>query len=158
MEDLKEELKTQLTEMKYGEIRVVAMVDRGAYPDEVTGGGAVSVDEIDATTGASKALMSGVAKLAEGLLAPDEDLISVQREEKNKAMQQVDVDYFLSALTADKHVIFLQCLDLGTTEIKNFLYALKDSGMLANSKVFLLDLPQLEYMMLRDSLRGKIEI
>jgi hypothetical protein len=158
MTELQENLKIRLAEMNYGQIQVVAMIDRGAYPDEVSGGKAVSIDKADSSSGASKALMGGFASLATDLKAGNEDLITVQRKEANTAMQQEDIDWFISQLTSDKHLIFLQCLDLGTTEIKNFLYALADRHLLADSKVFLLDLPQLEYMTLRGSLAGKIAL
>ncbi|MDR0199190.1 MAG: hypothetical protein LBI43_01275 [Streptococcaceae bacterium] len=145
-----EELKMRLDEMAYGEVAVVALTERGNYAlvdDE-------SSVKFDSKTGASKALMGGLSELAEGLVKSDEDLITVQRATDGHALVAEDFRYFLSELTGKNHLIFVQCLELGTSEIRGFLQALVDSGKLAASKVFLLDLPQIEYMTLRDKMQG----
>lgn len=148
--DLKSDLKTRLSEMAYGEIQVLAMVDRGVYRD------------LDSEENSDMLDMLAIAKTFSELMSEfkndKEDLITIQRNEQNVALQQKDVNKFLSKLVADKHIIVVQCLELGTTEIKTFLYTLKDRNILGNSKVFLLDLPQLEYMTLRDNLFGKIQL
>lgn len=148
--DLKSDLKTRLSEMAYGEIQVLAMVDRGVDRD------------LDSEENSDMLDMLAIAKTFSELMSElkndKEDLITIQRNEQNVALQQKDVNKFLSKLVADKHIIVVQCLELGTTEIKTFLYTLKDRNILGNSKVFLLDLPQLEYMTLRDNLFGKIQL
>ena len=150
--DLKENLRHRISEMQQGEIQTIAMIDRGPYrvlDDE---------ENLDTRTGASKLVTGIFAELAADLKSDDEDLITVQRLDSDIAISQKDIDWFLSQLTSKKHLIFVQCLELSTSEIKNFLLALKDKEKLADSKIFLLDLPQIEYMMLRDSLSGRIAL
>lgn len=148
------DLKNSLTTLKYGEIAVVAMIDRGAYaePEDV-------VDEkTDAVTSGSKMDTSIFKTLAEDIKTAQEDLTVVQRSDIDVAMVQEDFDWFIEQMKAEKHIIFVECLYLGTTEIKGFLSQLKAKDLLKSSKLILLDLPQLEYMMLKDSLAGQFNL
>jgi len=49
----------------------------------------------------------------------------------------------------ETQVIALNCLELNTTEIRNFLKLATESSWLATSKIFLLDIPSIEYQALR---------
>ncbi len=143
LNELKESLKT----LEPGEIATVAMIDRGAYAEMQ-----------DAVSGGSK-MATGIFKdLAAELKAEDEDLTVVGRVDIDVALTQEDIDASLEQMSAPYHIIFLECLYLGTTEIKSFLYTLKENNLLASSKVVLLDLPQLEYMMLKDSLTDEFNL
>lgn len=152
MTELKENLQTRLSEMTYGEIQAIPMVDRGSYRD------LDASENLDSTTGASKADTSEIVTLAQELLKAEEDFISVQREDEDQAMTVGDFSWYLNKLEAAKHLVFVNCLNMGTSEIKAFLLALRDSKKLVDSKVFLLDLPQVEYLTIRDSLAGKIKL
>ena len=88
----------------------------------------------------------------------DEDLVVVGRSDIDRALTTEDFAHFIGQMTKEKHIVLVECLYLGTTEIKGFLNALKEQGLLENSKLILLDLPQLEYMMLRDSLAGQFKL
>ncbi|HEY0222450.1 hypothetical protein [Lactovum miscens] len=152
MSELKDNLQTRLSEMVYGEIQAIPMVDRGPYRE---------LDEsenLDTTTGASRSNVSELLTIAKNLASSDEDFISVQRKNEDVALTLADFDWYLAKLEAKKHLIFVNCLNLGTSEIKAFILALFDSKKLGNSKIFLLDLPQVEYLTIRDSLAGKIKM
>ncbi|MGL4247865.1 MAG: hypothetical protein ACRCR5_03635, partial [Lactococcus garvieae] len=82
----------------------------------------------------------------------------VNRKDPETALQQEDFEALLGQLKAPQHIIFVECLELGTTEIKGFLNTLLSADLIKSSKVVLLDLPQLEYMALRSSMKGKIAI
>ncbi|MDR2976153.1 MAG: hypothetical protein LBV19_02420 [Streptococcaceae bacterium] len=141
MTELKEELRARLSEMSYGEIQVIPMIDRGPYYRETEAG--------------ENGLFS---EIVPELISSAEDVISVQRNEIDTALNLKDIENYLKKMTAAHHLIFVDCLELGTSEIRAFLSGLKDRALLKSSKVFLLDLPQLEYLMLRDSLAGEIEM
>ena len=142
--DTKENLKNIIDKINYGQVAKVAMLERGAY--------AVSGPQEETT---NNALFDDFA--AE-YLSDQEDLTVVQRKDVEVALNQTDFAEYIDGLKAAKHIIFVECLELGTTEIKGFLNALIAANMLENSKLVLLDLPQLEYMALHTSLKGKIAI
>ncbi|WP_332374666.1 hypothetical protein [Lactococcus cremoris] len=144
-------LKDSLTTLKYGEIATVAMIDRGAYAE--------IEESIEAETKDDSKVDSGVFKeLAAIVKDKDEDLVVVGRSDIEHALTTEDFAHFIGQMTKEKHIVLVECLYLGTTEIKGFLNALKEQGLLENSKLILLDLPQLEYMMLRDSLAGQFKL
>lgn len=58
---------------------------------------------------------------------------------------------FANLLKDEKVSYFLDCLTLSTTEIKLFLQTLKEKDLLKMSKVFLLEMPQLEYLTLKSA-------
>lgn len=151
LNDLKDSLKT----LKYGEIAVVAMIDRGAYAEAED---VIVEDVTDGVTGGSKMDTSIFKTLAADVKSEEEDLTVVRRSDIDIAMTQDDFDWFINQMSAKKHIVFLECLYLGTTEIKGFLNSLKSKKLLDNSKLVLLDLPQLEYMMLKDSLAGQFNL
>jgi hypothetical protein len=148
MKALKENLELRLAEMKYGEIQAIPMIDRGSYREP---------DETDSPQSNSSELTS----IAEKLLNADEDFISVQRANQDIALNQTDFAHYMEKLKTSakpKHLILVNCIDLGTSEIRAFLLELLDKKELQKSKVFLLDLPQIEYLTIRDSLAGKIKM
>ncbi|MFK5281498.1 hypothetical protein ACI3PL_18250, partial [Lacticaseibacillus paracasei] len=97
-------------------------------------------------------------ELAATVKDENEDLVVVGRSDIDQALTPEDFSRFIGQMTKEKHIIFVECLYLGTTEIKGFLNSLKENNLLENSKLVLLDLPQLEYMMLRDSLAGQFKL
>ncbi len=153
MMDIKDNLKASLLGLKYGEVTTVVMIERGPYaePEDV-------VEIEDTETGASKMATGIFAELAAELKTENEDLTVVKRKDEFTPMLQEDFDWFVDAMTAEKHIVFVECIELGTTEIKGFLATLRAHNLLPSSKVILLDLPTLEYMMLKDSLAGSIEL
>ena len=156
----KEDLKTALLALKYGEVATLAMVERGPYAEaDFEDENDFDEEATDATTGASKFQSSIFTELAQEVKAADEDLTVVKRLDEDVAMTQADFDWFLAPeqLTAAKRLIFLECLNLGTTEIKGFLNTLLERNLLADSKLVLLDLPTIEFMTLRDLYAGKIK-
>ena len=134
--DIKENLKNIIDKLDYGQVAKLAMLERGAYavsgPQETTVDGALFED------------------FAAKYLSENED--------PETALQQEDFEALLGQLKAPQHIIFVECLELGTTEIKGFLNTLLSADLIKSSKVVLLDLPQLEYMALRSSMKGKIAI
>ena len=120
------------------------MLERGAY----------------AVSGPQESASDGVLfeDFASKYLSAKEDLTVVNRQDPESALQQEDFKALLAQMKAPQHIIFVECLELGTTEIKGFLNALLSSDLIKSSKVILLDLPQLEYMALRSSMKGKIAI
>ena len=148
------DLKDSLVTLKYGEIATVAMIDRGAYAEVEE----VVDEQTDALTGGSKMDTSIFKTLAAEIQAENEDLTIVQRSDIDIAMTQEDFDWFMDQMQAKHHIVFVECLYLGTTEIKGLLYTLKEKALLEKSKVILLDLPQLEYMMLKDSLGNQFNL
>ncbi len=142
--DIKENLKNIIDKIDYGQVVKLAMLERGAYavssPQEPVSEDALFED------------------FASKYLSEVEDLTIVKRKEPESALQQEDFEALLKQLKAPQHVIFVECLELGTTEIKGFLNALLSANLIESSKVVLLDLPQLEYMALRSSMKGKIAI
>ncbi|MFC4653176.1 hypothetical protein ACFO26_09700 [Lactococcus nasutitermitis] len=143
---INDELKRSLSDLDYGNIATVAMIDRGPYA------------EVDEPNSVSKQGNKDFADFSKENLTDDEDLIVVQREDEFTTLTQADFDNFTASMTAEHHIIFVECIELGTTEIRGFLMTLLSKKMLSNSKVILLDLPQLEYMMLKDQLAGQIEL
>jgi hypothetical protein len=152
MTELKEELALRLSEMRYGEIQAVPMIDRGPYRD------LEAAENLDISVGASKLGNELFADIAPEIKAADEDFISVQRREPDFSMTQSDFEQYFRKLTAVHHLIFVDCLELGTSEIRAFLLVLEEKKLLEQSKVFLLDMSQLEYLMMHDSLAGKIDM
>ncbi|MBS4464534.1 hypothetical protein [Lactococcus garvieae] len=142
--DIKENLKNIIDKLDYGQVAKLAMLERGAYavfgPQETTVDGALFED------------------FAAKYLSENEDLTVVNRKDPETALQQEDFEALLGQLKAPQHIIFVECLELGTTEIKGFLNTLLSADLIKSSKVVLLDLPQLEYMALRSSMKGKIAI
>lgn len=147
-----EDLKKSLLSLKEGEIRSIDLVERGPYaePEDIA--------EEDAATGTSERLTSALEQVAEELKKENEDLTIVKRKEAFTPMIQADFDWFIDQLKAAHHLIFIECLELGTTEIKGFLQTLKESDHFGKSKVVLLDLPTLEYMMLKERFAGSIDL
>lgn len=147
--------KISLKILKYGEIATVAMVDRGAYAES-------EEDVTDQAVGSVPAGSKKGAEILKSLAMADkkenEDLTVVDRIDIDVALEQADFERFIDQLQAEKHIIFVECLYLGTTEIKGFLNTLKNRDVLGTSKLILLDLPQLEYMMLKDSLAGVVDL
>ena len=144
------DLKDSLTALKYGEIATVAMIDRGAYAE---------IEESIEAESKDQKINSGIFKeLAATVKDENEDLVVVGRSDIDQALTPEDFSRFIGQMTKEKHIIFVECLYLGTTEIKGFLNILKENNLLENSKLVLLDLPQLEYMMLRDSLAGQFKL
>lgn len=144
------DLKDSLTALKYGEIAAVAMIDRGAYAE---------IEESIEAESKDQKINSGIFKeLAATVKDENEDLVVVGRSDIDQALTPEDFSRFIGQMTKGKHIIFVECLYLGTTEIKGFLNSLKENNLLENSKLVLLDLPQLEYMMLRDSLAGQFKL
>ena len=142
--DIKENLKNIIDKLDYGQVAKLAMLERGAYavsrPQETTADGALFED------------------FAAKYLSENEDLTVVNRKDPETALQQEDFEALLGQLKAPQHIIFVECLELGTTEIKGFLNTLLSADLIKSSKVVLLDLPQLEYMALHSSMKGKIAI
>ena len=137
------DLKDSLTALKYGEIATVAMIDRGAYAE---------IEESIEAESKDQKINSGIFKeLAATVKDENEDLVVVGRSDIDQALTPEDFSRFIGQMTKEKHIIFVECLYLGTTEIK-------ENNLLENSKLVLLDLPQLEYMMLRDSLAGQFKL
>lgn len=141
--DTKENLKNIIDEMGYGQVAKIDMLERGAYADS-------SLHEKR-----TAALFSGFAS---DYLLDQGDLTIVSRNDLEVALNQADFEQYIENFTASKHIIFVECLELSTTEIKGFLNALIFANVLEKSKVVLLDLPLLEYMALRSSLKEKITI
>ncbi|GAB2024543.1 hypothetical protein OfM1_06140 [Lactovum odontotermitis] len=150
---IKEELRSRLSEMKYGEIQAVPMIDRGSYRE-------LDADEnLDSSSADSEKYESDIfEEIVPEVKAADEDFIFVQRISPDEALKQTDFEQYFVKLTAPHHLLLINCLELGTSEIKGFLLALKENGILEKSKIFLLDLPQIEYLMLRDSLTARIDM
>ncbi|WP_285006133.1 hypothetical protein [Lactococcus formosensis] len=142
--DIKEDLKNIIDKTDYGQVAKLAMLERGAY--------AVSGPQ----ESASDAVL--FEDFASKYLTAKEDLTVVNRQDPESALQQEDFKALLAQMKAPQHIIFVECLELGTTEIKGFLNTLLSSDLIKSSKVILLDLPQLEYMALRSSMKGKIAI
>lgn len=142
--DIKEDLKNIIDKIDYGQVAKLAMLERGAY--------AVSGPQ----ESASHAVL--FEDFASKYLTAKEDLTVVNRQDPESALQQEDFKALLAQMKAPQHIIFVECLELGTTEIKGFLNTLLSSDLIKSSKVILLDLPQLEYMALRSSMKGKIAI
>ncbi|MCH1724062.1 hypothetical protein [Lactococcus formosensis] len=142
--DIKEDLKNIIDKIDYGQVAKLAMLERGAY--------AVSGPQ----ESASDAVL--FEDFASKYLTAKEDLTVVNRQDPESALQQEDFKALLAQMKAPQHIIFVECLELGTTEIKGFLNTLLSSDLIKSSKVILLDLPQLEYMALRSSMKGKIAI
>ncbi|MCO7181157.1 hypothetical protein NH621_08205 [Lactococcus formosensis] len=142
--DIKEDLKNIIDKIDYGQVAKLAMLERGAY--------AVSGPQ----ESASDAVL--FEDFASKYLTAKEDLTVVNRQDPESALQQEDFKALLAQMKAPRHIIFVECLELGTTEIKGFLNTLLSSDLIKSSKVILLDLPQLEYMALRSSMKGKIAI
>ena len=142
--DIKENLKNIIDKLDYGQVAKLAMLERGAY--------AVSGPQ----ESASDAVL--FEDFASKYLTAKEDLTVVNRQDPESALQQEDFKALLAQMKAPQHIIFVECLELGTTEIKGFLNTLLSSDLIKSSKVILLDLPQLEYMALRSSMKGKIAI
>ncbi|MFD2254652.1 hypothetical protein ACFSJM_09910 [Lactococcus formosensis subsp. bovis] len=142
--DIKEDLKNIIDKIDYGQVAKLAMLERGAY--------AVSGPQ----ESASDAVL--FEDFASKYLTAKEDLTVVNRQDPESALQQEDFKALLAQMKAPQHTIFVECLELGTTEIKGFLNTLLSSDLIKSSKVILLDLPQLEYMALRSSMKGKIAI
>ena len=142
--DIKENLKNIIDKLDYGQVAKLAMLERGAY----------------AVSGPQESASDGVLfeDFASKYLSAKEDLTVVNRQDPESALQQEDFKALLAQMKAPQHIIFVECLELGTTEIKGFLNALLTSDLIKSSKVILLDLPQLEYMALRSSMKGKIAI
>lgn len=142
--DIKENLKNIIDKLDYGQVAKLAMLERGAYavsgPQETTADGALFED------------------FAAKYLSENENLTVVNRKDPETALQQEDFEALLGQLKAPQHIIFVECLELGTTEIKGFLNTLLSADLIKSSKVVLLDLPQLEYMALHSSMKGKIAI
>ncbi|MGY3730497.1 hypothetical protein [Lactococcus termiticola] len=134
-----EEFQKFLDEISYGEIRVLAMENRGAYaePEEET---AKSTD----------------ANFSE-FLNEDEDLLLLKRSDDFEPLDEEDFNRSLAQLDKPQHLIIVDCLVLGTTEIRAFLLKLLDEGLLEKSKLLLLDLPELEYLTLKEALTSKIK-
>ena len=107
----------------------------------------------DSLTALKYGEIATVAMIDRGAYAEIEE--SIEAESKD---QKINSSRFIGQMTKEKHIIFVECLYLGTTEIKGFLNSLKENNLLENSKLVLLDLPQLEYMMLRDSLAGQFKL
>lgn len=142
--DIKEDLKNIIDKIDYGQVAKLAMLERGAY--------AVSGPQ----ESASDAVL--FEDFVSKYLTAKEDLTVVNRQDPESALQQEDFKALLAQMKAPQHIIFVECLELGTTEIKGFLNTLLSSDLIKSSKVILLDLPQLEYMALRSSMKGKIAI
>ncbi|MBL3715980.1 hypothetical protein GHK52_03970 [Lactococcus garvieae] len=142
--DIKENLKSIIDKVDYGQVVKIAMQERGAYAVSEVQGDVVNMTLFD--------------DFAAKYLSDQEDLTVVHRKDSELALTSTDFLQFIGGLEAPKHIIFVACLELGTTEIKGFLNALLSTDGLENSKVILLDLPQLEYMALRSSMKGKLAL
>lgn len=144
-----ETLKDSLKDLKYGDIRIVAMTERGAYTEETMPG--KHAEEQQAT---SHLLID----LVNEIRSTDEDLTVIKRSDEDSALTEAELESVLSEMNNKKHIIFVECLFMGTSEIKNILNLLLKKKLPADSKLILLDLPQLEYMMLRDSFSGQLQL
>lgn len=142
--DIKENLKSIIDKVDYGQVVKIAMQERGAYAVSEVQGDIVNMALFD--------------DFAAKYLSDQEDLTVVHRKDSELALTPTDFSRFIKGLEAPKHIIFVACLELGTTEIKGFLNALLSTDVLEKSKVILLDLPQLEYMALRSSMKGKLAL
>lgn len=146
-------MKESLRGLEYGKVATLAMIERGPYAEPED----VAEPEVDAETGASQMNSSIFTELAGQIKADNEDVTVVKRKDEEVAMTQADFDWFIEQMTAEKHLVFVECLALGTTEIKGFLNTLLAANLLASTKLVLLDLPTIEFMTLRDTFDGLIE-
>ncbi|PCR99638.1 hypothetical protein [Lactococcus fujiensis] len=153
--DNTESLKASLLGLEYGKVATLAMVERGAYaePEDIA-----EPEPDDAITGASKFQSSVITDLAQEVQLEGEDLTIVKRRDEDEAMTQADFDWFIEQMTKKKHLVIVECLAMGTTEIKAFLNTLIDKNLLKSTKLVLLDLPTIEFMTLRDTFAGVIEL
>lgn len=150
---IKEELRSRLSEMKYGEIQAVPMIDRGPYRE------LDAQENVESAAADNEKHESDIfEEIVPEVKADDEDFIFVQRINPDEALKPADFEQYFEKLNAPHHLLLINCLELGTSEIKAFLLALKENGNLEKSKIFLLDLPQIEYLMLRDSLAARINM
>lgn len=141
-----EAIKSSLINLKYGEVATVAMIDRGAYAS------------LENTEEAAKKEADEFASLANEVLLKEEDLTIVKRSDIDFSLSEDEIRTFIEQMTAEKHLIFVEALYLGTSEVKIFLNLILEKKLLAASKLILLDLPQVEYMTLRDNFKGQIEL
>ena len=146
----KERLKNSLLNLEYGKVAVLAMVERGVYAD--------SEDRFDFKEEecAWKIQAKVVTDLAMEVKKADEDVLIIGRKEEEKALGQADFESFIAQLKGEKHLVFVECLSLGTTEIKGILNQLLEEKKFATTKLVLLDLPTIEYMTLRDAFHDVI--
>ncbi len=151
--DNMENIKASLLGLEYGKVATLAMVERGAYAEPED----VAEPEADETSCASKFKSSKFTDLATEIKAEDEDLLIVRRKDEDEAMTQADIDWYVNQMTAKKHLVLVECLFLGTTEIKVFVNTLLAKDLLKDTKLVLLDLPTIEFMTLRDAFSGIIE-
>lgn len=145
-----EAIKESLKGLEYGDIRVVAMTERGSYSEETVPGrnAQPSYQEVSDL----------IVDLANETKSDDEDLSYINRSDEDTALSAEEINKIFEKMTAKKHIIIVECLFLGTSEIKNILNYLVNNNLEKDSKLLLLDLPQLEYMMLRDAYSGQLAL
>ena len=123
------EMNEELKAIKYGQITAVAMIDRGSYAnDELT--------DFDVR-------QTELNLLGKAVKFDNETFTLITRIDEFTPLSEIDL-----LKTTEKNLIFVDCLFLSTSEIKNFLRQIQPK--LSKARVILMDLPQLEYLTLRN--------
>lgn len=122
-------MNEELKAIKYGQITAVAMIDRGSYAnDELT--------DFDVR-------QTELNLLGKAVKFDNETFTLITRIDEFTPLSEIDL-----LKTTEKNLIFVDCLFLSTSEIKNFLRQIQPK--LSKARVILMDLPQLEYLTLRN--------
>lgn len=133
-----------IDETPKGKIRVLSMAERGAYPDSVIKGEEGKLPDLSSDLGM--------------LTHIDRQILVFEHADGDERIKKEGLTKQLAVISSKEVIVFMDCLSLATTEIVLILRGLNDRGYLKTGKTFLVNLSQIEYLTLRDRLKGQIEI